>query len=325
MFCLLPEDPSSILLSEQRRQMDLNEDLYTRRILKQKIKRRDFQVILIDLSKRLIPLARNMLDTLKSISKVDESECIFEYASMEDCIDKLFEQKITYLFVSNRIDINEIKKRGDSIERIVILEDDTINVDYKQRFNNGVDLIFELADELNRCYKEEVEIYNLSGNVDEARKRNALADEIHPKLKIIFESMSKQTQIIMKPVTIVWFKRYVHTDEINHIQELIPKYASSFLEFNDELECKKYLCKNQSATTIFLIINEQSINLQDFPEIKHVYLKYDNLRHELISDLADWYYKSGSIYSKQKDPKQAKEMFIKSHELYEKLSTLINK
>ena len=199
------------------------------------------------------------------------------------------------------------------------------NVDYKQRFNNDVDLIFELADELNRCYKEEAEIYNLSGNFYEARKINALADEIHPKLKIIFESMPKQTQIIMKPVTIVWFKRNLHTDEINHIQELIPKYVSSFLEFNDEFECKKYLCKNQSTATIFLIINEQSINLQDFPEIKHVYLKYDNLCHELISDLADWYYKSGSIYSKQKDPKQAKEMFIKSHELYEKLSTLINK
>ena len=298
-------------------------------MLGQQTLNRDFQFILIDISTHLTTLAREMLNTLKSSSTTSATKYILEYDSVDDFIRESSE-KITYLFVSSRV-ADEYKTIPECYgKQMFILEDLSGTVNYKQRFNSDIDLIFQLADELYHCFKKEAERYQQLENLDETKKWEELADKIYPGLKNIYKSLSKQNPIPIKPAAIVWLKHKLQNDnEIKCIQELVLKYVSAFSIFDDdEIQCKEYLLENQSSKTIFLIISGQSITLQDFPHITNIYhyenvtMKYSDLCSDLISDLADWYYKLASTYRNQNHAKTAKEMFVKSHELYKILAAL---
>jgi hypothetical protein len=66
--------------------------------------------------------------------------------------DKL-PKKVTFLFVSSSYAAT-MKNKSEQLKDIFILEEDKNKVDHCNRFENGKDLIFELADDIYRCLKK---------------------------------------------------------------------------------------------------------------------------------------------------------------------------
>jgi hypothetical protein len=251
---------------------------------------------------------------------------------------------MTLLFVSSEF-ATAMESKPEQTKAIFILEDDNTKVDHRERFATGEDLIFQLTDELYRCYKKEANDYLIVGNTAMAEIQEKQASRIHSELKTAhqnyFASKNSSTASICTTTTLVWLKSKSKNDtEVREMQNLICKVVSSFQAFASHASCQTYLLDHKTAGTVFLIIStdyEDSIvaDLQQLPNVKFVYRygqpsmknesvisNYDYLRFRLIYDLIGHYKELGTNCKTIQDIKTAKDMFMKAHELCNILAEL---
>ena len=255
-----------------------------------------------------------------------------------------FDEKTTFLFVSSEF-AKMMTTQAKQIEMLFILESDSTKVDYQKRFDCGVDLIFQLADEIYRCYMIEAREDFELGDLSRANIKEECANQVHRELKRIYNSMYKDDHSIVKLVdtrtTIVWLDiRRQRIDAIDRLNELSSTIVSSFLVSDDRITCEEYLMASQSKSRVFLVINTDQeislgIDLYQLPNVKIVYYcdetflktewiitKYNDLCFRLMSDLARHYNHLGCICSARHDLKTAQQMFMKTYELYHILAKL---
>jgi len=125
-----------------------------------------------------------MLNRLRSLVK--DSIIINDHASFIDL--KKLPNKITLFFVSSEFAAT-MKDKPEQTEAIFILESDKNQVDHRKQFDTGEDLIFQLADEIYRCYKKEASELLQSGDSSIAKEKEDLANRIHGELKKAYKSV----------------------------------------------------------------------------------------------------------------------------------------
>lgn len=120
----------------------------------------------------LISIRKNVILVLNSDSTIDFND---------------LPKKIT-LFTNSEIATamaNKLEKLG----AVFILEKDKSKVDYRQRFDNSEDFIFELADKLYQYYKKEANGYSSIGEIMLAKMSEDEANKIHSILKTAYKSV----------------------------------------------------------------------------------------------------------------------------------------
>lgn len=271
---------------------------------------------------------------LKSLnSMIEESILIMNDDSTIDF--DLLPNKSTFLYVSSQFAVT-MKIKPKQIEGIFILEDDKNKIDHYERFGSGMDLIFQLADEIYRCYRKEEKEYFLSGHYSIAKTKEKFSSKIHEELKRVYNTMVKDNNnnsmmtSIDTTTTIVWLRLTVQGKiEMERMRMLLSSCISSFLAFDNQSTCENYLLKNKSDGFIYLIINtDHKISIETVLQgVKIVYYyeqsnNFNDLCFQLLSDLAIHYNKLGSICSSKNDPKTSKDMFMKMYKLYNLLGEL---
>ena len=106
-------------------------------------------------------------------------------------------KKATILFVSSEF-VATMEDEPEHIEAIFVLEKDISKVDYKKSFDNGEDLIFQLADELYRCYQQEAEKYSILGDFETAEIKRDISNKIHEELGKAYNSVLKEDSTTYK-------------------------------------------------------------------------------------------------------------------------------
>jgi hypothetical protein len=274
-----------------------------------------------------------MLDTLRSLTK--NSIRIFENSSAID-FDELSKKPI-FLFVSSEV-VATMTKKPEQVKSVFILDSDVTKIDQRERFATGEDLLCQLADEIYRCYIKEASEYLTLGDSSMAEIKTKHADRIHNELKKVHEkyfvSNNTSESSVCTVTTLVWLKLKSQDNiEVQKVEELFSKVVSSFLVFDNHLDCHKYLLENEPAIVTFLIIDneyEDSIvtGFQQLSNVKVVY-RYGqssskneatiknchDLCFRLTYDLMNYYNKLGSDWGVKQDAKTAKDMFMKAHEL----------
>ncbi|CAF1299005.1 unnamed protein product [Rotaria magnacalcarata] len=157
-----------------------------------------FQFVLIDLLTRLNKRASAMLNCLCLLMK--DSIIIKTHASILDL--KHLPNKTTLFFVSSECAAGMAGELEHG-EAIFILENDKNKVDYRKRFDNDEDLIFQLADEIYRCCKKESMELLESDQSSLAEEKNAVANQIHVELKKAYKSVSTNETVPLNGTTIL--------------------------------------------------------------------------------------------------------------------------
>jgi hypothetical protein len=107
---------------------------------------------------------------LKALFKfTDESMVVLDYKEFVDLTK--WTKNPTLLFVSSEFAETMQNNKPENIKAIFILEKDPKKVDNRERFATGEHLIFQLADELYRCYKNEARLFSESGDLSTAKKK----------------------------------------------------------------------------------------------------------------------------------------------------------
>jgi hypothetical protein len=226
-----------------------------------------FQFVIIDVSKRLDKLASAMLESLNSLTG-DSIFIIDDSAAVN--FDEL-PKKTTFLFVSSQFAATMTSK-PTQIETIFILEDDKTKVDHRERFATDVDLIFQLADVIYRCYTEEARECLAFKNSSMAKRKEQLANQIHDELKKVYKSVVTGNNVITAAIdtttTIVWLQSKLQNDmEVEKLHEFLDDVVSPFQSFVSKFDCQNYLRKNEFCGAVFLMIHadyEDSV-VADFP------------------------------------------------------------
>jgi hypothetical protein len=273
-----------------------------------------------------------MLNTLHSLT--NGSILIFDNTSDID-FDALSD-KTVLLFTSSQA-ISSMKKKLKQGTQLFLLEDDKNEVDHRERFASSEDLIWQLADELYRYYKQEASDDFISGHTLLSKKKEELADQIHNELthvhKKLLNSDTTKKQSIRSKTTLIWLQSNLPDDIIVENVQKLSEIVSFYLPFTDEKSCYYHVCQNQFDNSVFLIIDTHYkdsvlIRFQKLPNVKHVYRYGQSLSNNMMSitncgdlcfqlthDLITHYNNVGTECDVRKDPETANDMFLKASEL----------
>jgi hypothetical protein len=234
--------------------------------------------------------------------------------------------KTILIFASSQI-ISSITKNLKPLTKIFILEEDKTKTNERGRFTNSEDLIFQLSDELCDYYKWEATDDSRSGDSSLAKKKEEIANRIHPELKKVqgrFSENEDDDKLTTCATALVWLTTMYDNDEsITKIQNLFGNIVSSFSIFQDEQECYNYMCTIECDHFAFLIIDDdyQDVSgFQQFHNIKEIYRYVQSwanrekiaFRLELIHDLISHYNKLAIECNERRYSKNAKDMFLKA-------------
>ena len=101
------------------------------------------------------------------VSMVDDSIFITNESRATN-LDWLPKEKTPFLFISSEY-ASAMKGKPEQDMAVFVLEEDRNKVDHRARFDKSDDLIFQLADELDRCYKQEMQKHLRAGNIVTAK------------------------------------------------------------------------------------------------------------------------------------------------------------
>lgn len=291
------------------------------------------QFVLIDLSTRLNELASAMLDSLRSMAK----DSILNFENGSDFDFGKLPQRSTVLFVSSEF-AAKMTNKPKQVENVFILEDDASRADHRKRFATGKDLIFQLADELFRCYEREAIAYSTAGDVSTAKTKEEEANRIFSQLKQVHKEASVHgiaTDTLAPPKTsVIWVKSESRDDsEVEKVKNLFSEIVSSFDIFDNRSDCRQNLSKYAVDDNIFLIVDTdyKDSTVSEFQQRPNVRLvsrfgqsslengrvidNYYDLCSRLAQDLLVHFNKLGTEYSARKDSRTAKDMFKKAYKL----------
>jgi hypothetical protein len=236
-------------------------------------------------------------------------------------------------------------KKPKQLLKLFLLEEDRDKVDQRERFDNGEDLIFQLADELYQYYKWEANDDSRSEDHTSAKQKEEIANQIYNQLKKVHQKFSAldidKKSSICTATTLVWLKsKQNNNNSMERLQNLLKDIISSFSTFDDEHQCYQHMCTTEFDNIVFLIIDTsyKEVSVIGFHQLTNVKKLYrygqssstnetisstpDELCLQLTHDLIAHYNKLGSECNSRKDLKQAKEMFLKAHELCKRLIKL---
>jgi hypothetical protein len=274
----------------------------------------------------LSPLSFAMLNVLQSLT--NDSILIVKNCSEIDL--NQIKDKTIFIFTTSRISSLVKKEIRQQPQKLFILGQDQNSNNEENYFHNSEDFIFELADELYRCYMWEVNNDRRSGNTLASTYKNELANQIHKQLKEIHRTSSTNNQSIISTETIIiWLKFNNKNDQIiTNTRILFENIVSSFIIFDDCEECFGHLCTDEFNHSVFLIIddNYKDINLatlQALENIKQIY-RYDQsgIRLRLTYDLISHYNQLGDQCQDKKDFHNAKKLFLKARDLCQMINKL---
>ena len=114
------------------------------------------------------------------ISITNNSITIFDNSSVVE-LNKL-SKKTNFVFASRQF-ADTLKNIPKRIKAIFTLEDDENKADHYTRFATGEHFIFQLADELYRCYKDEAIECFASSDRKAAKIKEDISNRIHEELK----------------------------------------------------------------------------------------------------------------------------------------------
>jgi hypothetical protein len=244
-------------------------------------------------------------------------------------------KKITFRFVSSEFAAT-MKEEPEQSERIFILEKEKNKADYHRRFDNGEDLIFQLADEIYRCYTKEARECLQSGDSFIAKRKEEIAKNIHGELKKVYKSVSKGDVTIKESINtntiVVWLTPNLKDSvEPKKLELILHDVISSILIFKNQSDFLSFLQKREYDAVVFLIITTDYNNFdyQQVSNVKYIYRyekpsskkeaiidNYNDLRSRLIRDLIAHYDQLGSNCSTRRDAQAAEIIFKKIRKLY---------
>ncbi len=164
-----------------------------------------------------------------------------------------------------------------------------LNILLLQHFNNSEELIFQLYDEIFKCYTLEINNHKKSGKHSQAAQKEELINQIDKQIKNVHRTFSQNNpSTISTKTTIIWLKfNNVNDEMIIKTKNLFENIVSSFLIFDDPQECySDVLCTD----SVFLIIDdnykEMSIaTFQTLDNIKQIYrYNQSETKNEILFD-----------------------------------------
>ena len=275
-----------------------------------------------------------MLNALNSLT--NGSILVFDN-STNFSFDNLSNKKII-LFSSSQF-ISSITNKPEQLVKSFILDEHTDKVQQEERFDNSEDLIFQLADELYRCYKHEASDDSKSGDANLAKEKEEIANRIHSELKKAHQRFSTNVSDhdkspISTKTALVWLEYESNNEDVGaNMQKRFGDILSSISTFKDQEECFCHVCTNEHDNTVFLIIDgdykdSAVVGLSNLRNVKKIYScnrtsstnktsvnNHNDLYFQLTHDLIAHYNKLGSDFNARKEAEKAKEMFLKAHQL----------
>ncbi|UJR24514.1 hypothetical protein I4U23_005889 [Adineta vaga] len=300
---------------------------------------RNTQFILLGLSKRMSQLAQAMFKALHSLT----NETILIYENPSEISFSTIGNKTLMIFTDNRVNSSMLTKPNITM-KLFILETNDSKVNNEDRFGSDEDLMFQLSDELYRCYQWEA---NEDWRDDQeiiSKQKEEIAKNIHEQLTKVYENFPETNlndQLPLSTITrIVYLKRQQNdnNNRFDKLKNLCKDLVTSCTSFDDPEECWFDMLAHEEDKTIFLLINKDYsdndiVSLLANSSLAKVY-RYspiqtttsgksrDKTSFDLIYDLLEHYSKLGSAFQSRKDPKTAKEMFTKAQRLCKCLAEL---
>jgi len=286
------------------------------------------QFILVNLSFHLTPLASEMLhtlmsltgDTISSIDNIVSTSAFTKY------------NKTLIIFTTDEF-CSMMNEKPKGLLQLYVLETETNKMDQGTRFISSDDLIFQLADDLSYYYQWEAKSDATLGYTYSAQEKEKCASNIHVILTNIHKQFSASQPPLYISPTLIYLTSSSDNMMIKNMKELFDNIVTKSLLFDDQHSCYQYLQNNEKSSSIFLIVDydydDTVINrLKNFVCVKKVYQckksmmksdtsveQYGEWCFDLTHDLIIHYNKLATQYEKLKDYNNAKDMFLKAHQL----------
>ncbi|CAF1338001.1 unnamed protein product [Adineta ricciae] len=296
----------------------------------QSIVLKNTQFILLGLSKNMTPIATAMFKALHSLM----NETVVSYDNPSEIPHSTMNDKIWMVFTTNQMNLSTVKKASPSA-KFFVLETDEAKVNNYERFGSDEDLMFQMSDELYRCFHLEADEDWREGEEQLSKQKQAIAKKIHEKLKEVYQqfpepNLNEKSKLSTKFV-VLWLQGQQenknYTKKINKLFENIL----SFTFYNNPEDCWGEILTVEQDTHLFIVIDE-SYSDNDIVGIiadqheKKIYRStpiqpdakgkiHDKTSFLLIYDLIERYSELGSEFQSRKDPRNAKDMFTRAQQL----------
>ena len=130
------------------------------------------------------------------VSMAENSIIVIDDSSMTDLDDLL--KKDTFLFVSSEF-ATIMNGLLEQVKETFVLVNDKNQIDYQKRFDDGEDLIFELADQIYQCYKKEADLHFTFNETILGKIKIEQANQIYGILKQAYKSVIADNNHIVSP------------------------------------------------------------------------------------------------------------------------------
>lgn len=264
---------------------------------------------------------------------------------LEIDFNRMFNKKLTFVFA--RYDVISAIRNKRSCQSIVLyltLDDRPNAVRQSETCTDSTELMFQLADDLARLYKDEsVEDWKM-GRTSLAQEKKQIANQIDSEMKnIVRESSSNDpnNQLPICTETIIAYLSVGQHDE-NMITEIGTRYnaiVTDCLTFYDVAEFQLNMHTSNHDAHKFVIVEPNAQNLvaigfEQFNAIKQIYRiqhssgtneTLNDNRHEVFGNLTlkliDHYHDLATSFEERNDSIKQKDMLTKAQDL----TKLLNK
>ena len=285
----------------------------------------DIQFILVNLSSYMTDFSSAMLGTLCSLT----SDVINIYNDEIIDLSKWSNQSIL-LFTTAQY-AESLKNPSKNLIIFTLENDKTKIKDLQHQFTTIEDLINQLADEIIQKYRLEAHKYHKldhsnTGQYLEDKANKIFRELINLHKKFTTKSIPSKIFDTIEPKLILLLPT---NEDMKSVLEYFKEFFSSYLFFDNEHKCHRYIVEHENDCDIFLIIytnSQQSItnNFQQFSNIKQIYLygksskifqNQNDLYYRIIYDLIGYYAKLGDKYEMNNQTKLACQCFLKGQKL----------
>ena len=267
--------------------------------------------------------SNEMIKVLQSLTK--NSIIILDHPSEMDF--NSLQHKTIFIFTTNEIH-SFMNKRLSQVNSFFLLgEGQSDKIKY---FDHLKDLLFELSDQLYRCYRWEMEKDLESGEKSLSNQKNELANQIHYQLKKLYrikgDLFLEKKSTISKSTTLIWLKsnNEYHESIGNQLETLF----TSFRLFSNLNDCYSHILTIENESAVYLIIDDEYkekdvIGFFQLKHVKQIYRFVPNSKNEkklllkILHDLIDHYNQLSNQFEEEKDLNSSEEMLNKRRLLCE--------
>ncbi|CAF1591421.1 unnamed protein product [Adineta ricciae] len=288
------------------------------------------QFILLGLLKKMTPIATAMFKALHSLM----NETIVSYDNPSEIPHSAMSDKILMIFTTNQMNLSTVKKASPSA-KFFVLETDEAKVNNYERLGSDEDLMFQMSDELCRCFHLEANEDWREGEEQLSKQKQAIAKKIHEKLKEVYQQFPEpdldEKRKLSTRFVVFWLQG--QREDKNYTKKIKKLFENilSFTSYNDPQDCWEEILTLEQDTHLFIVIDESYsendiVGIIADPHEKKIYRStpvqpdakgkiHDKTSFLLIYDLIERYSELGSEFQSRKDPRNAKDMFTRAQQL----------